>query len=161
MSVFLNLLGWDHAQVGAKAVDFAEEFSALGVTIQLNSLHSGSFVLANKPSRIEKIVKMLDDVSRSGTLSRAQASEIQGHLNFASGFFLSKALKFLLGRFDAAARFASRDKAVSIKHLRVDKEHTIGHPSKMLQVVRNESTSCSFYRRSVGRRCGFSRFGVL
>ena len=117
MSVFLNLLGWDHAQVGAKAVDFAEEFSALGVTIQLNSLHSGSFVLANKPSRIEKIVKMLDDVSRSGALSRAQAAEIQGHLNFASGFFLSKALKFLLGRFDAAARFASRDKAVSIKHL--------------------------------------------
>ena len=117
MSVFLNLLGWDHAQVGAKAVDFAEEFSALGVTIQLSSLHSGSFVLANKPSRIEKIVKMLDDVSQSGTLSKAQAAEIQGHLNFASGFFLSKALKFLLGRFDAAAKFASRDKANNIKHL--------------------------------------------
>ena len=31
----------------------------------------------------------------------------------------------------------------------------------MLQVVCNESTACSFHRRSMGRRCSFSRFGVL
>ena len=117
MSIFLNLLGWDHAQVGVKAVDFASEFSALGVTVKLDSIHQGSFTLFNKPSRIEKIVKMLDEVSEKGILSRSHAAEIQGHLNFASGFFLSKSLKFLLGKFDEAAKTASHSRASSVKHL--------------------------------------------
>ena len=118
MSLFLNLLGWDHAQVGAKAIDFAKEFAALGVSIDLASVHLvGSFTLFNKPSRIEKIVKMLDDVSHSGVLSRSQAAEIQGHLNFASGFFLSKSLKFLLGKFDAAAKASSHNKAANVRRL--------------------------------------------
>ena len=117
MSLFLNLLGWDHAQVGAKAIDFAEEFAALGVSINMASAHLGSFTLFNKPSRIEKIVKMLDDVSHSGVLSRSQAAEIQGHLNFASGFFLSKSLKFLLGKFDAAAKASSHNKAANVRRL--------------------------------------------
>ena len=117
MSVFLNLLGWDHAQVGAKAIDFSEQFDALGISLDLSSLHIGSFTLFNKPTRIEKILKMLESVSQSGVLSRAQAAEIQGHLNFASGFFLSKSLKFLLGKFDAAAKVPIQNKAASVRRL--------------------------------------------
>jgi len=101
MSLVLNLLGWDHAQVGVKATDFADEFAALGVTINLRELHLGRFVLANKEGRVPKIVQMLHQLKQQGKITRNQAAEIQGHLNFAQGFFTSKSLRFVLGQFDA------------------------------------------------------------
>ena len=101
MSLVLNLLGWDHAQVGVKATDFANEFAALGVTIKLQELHLGNFVLANKEGRVPKIIRMLRELKEQGSVSRNQAAEIQGHLNFAQGFFTSKSLRFVLGQFDA------------------------------------------------------------
>ena len=101
MSLSLNLLGWDHAQVGVKATDFANEFAALGVTIRLQELHLGRFVLANKEGRVPKIVQMLHQLKQQGRVTRNQAAEIQGHLNFAQGFFTSKSLRFVLGQFDA------------------------------------------------------------
>ena len=104
MSMVLNLLGWEHAQIGTKAVDFSEEFAALGVSIQLSALHRGSFVLANKEGRIPKIISMLERAKAQGSISKNEAAEIQGHLNFASGFFLSKSLRFLLGQFDAVSK---------------------------------------------------------
>ena len=101
MSLVLNLLGWDHAQVGVKATDFTNEFAALGVTIKLQELHLGNFVLANKEGRVPKIIRMLRELKEQGSVSRNQAAEIQGHLNFAQGFFTSKSLRFVLGQFDA------------------------------------------------------------
>ena len=101
MSMVLSLLGWEHAQVGVKATDFASEFSALGITVKLQELHLGNFTLANKEGRIPKIVQMLQKVKQQGKISRNEAAEIQGHLNFAQGFFTSKSLRFVLGQFDA------------------------------------------------------------
>lgn len=73
--------------------------------------------MSNKIRGIEKIVKKLDGVSCSGVLSRLQEAETQGHLNFASAFFVSKSLKFLLGRFDAAAKFSLQDRASTVRRL--------------------------------------------
>ena len=101
MSLVLNLLGWDHAQVGVKATDFASEFAALGITVKLQELHLGSFTLANKEGRVPKIVEMLNKLKKQGKVSRNEASEIQGHLNFAQGFFTSRSLRFVLGQFEA------------------------------------------------------------
>ena len=117
MSLVLNLLGGDHAQLGVKAFDFAPEFAALGITIKPTNLHRGSFVLANKEGRIPKIVAMLEKVKSQGTISRNEAAEIQGHLNFASGFFLSKSLKFLLGQFDAVSRIPGTVGATKLSSL--------------------------------------------
>ena len=47
LTAILNLLGWDHAQVGSKALDFAADFNVLGISVQ-QQLHVGSFVLATK-----------------------------------------------------------------------------------------------------------------
>jgi len=101
MSLLLNLLGWDHAQVGVKATDFASEFAALGITVKLQELHLGSFTLANKEGRVPKIVEMLRKLKSQGRVSRNEAAEVQGHLNFAQGFFTSRSLRFVLGQFDA------------------------------------------------------------
>ena len=103
LSAILNLLGWDHAQIGVKAIDFASDFAALGVSVNLKQLHKGSFVLANKPGRIDRICNMLRAVVEDGCISKNRASEIQGHLNFASGFYISKALQFLVAAFGRLA----------------------------------------------------------
>ena len=109
LSAVLNILGWDHAQVGIKAVDFASDFNALGINVCLKQLHRGSFVMANKAGRIERICGMLRMVEADGFISKNVASEIQGHLNFAAGFFTSRALHFLVSSF---ARLADIPKSL-------------------------------------------------
>lgn len=99
MTALLSYLGWDHAKVGAKALDFASTFNALGVSVQLSELNKGAFVLCNKEGRIEKLCAMLEVVKSRGVITKSAAAQIQGHLNFASGFFVSKALKFLVSSF--------------------------------------------------------------
>ena len=103
MSALLTLLGWDHAKVGTKAVDFAASFNALGISVQLDQLNKGSFILCNKEGRIERLCAMLTSVKSKGTISKSEAAQIQGHLNFASGFFVSKALRFLVSSFSRLA----------------------------------------------------------
>lgn len=103
LTAVLNLLGWDHAQLGSKALDFAADFNALGISVQLQQLHRGSFVLANKQGRVDRIRRMLDQVEQLGTISKSRAAEVQGHINFAGGFFTSKALKFLVASFSRLA----------------------------------------------------------
>ena len=80
--------------MGVKALDFAEEFNALGISVQLKQLHQGSFVLANKEGRVSRICKMLDLVEQQGTISKSRAAEIQGHLNFAGGFLYFQGIAF-------------------------------------------------------------------
>ena len=103
MTAVLNLLGWDHAQVGVKAIDFASDFNALGISVNLKQLHRGSFVLANKAGRVERICGMLKSVMDDGCITKNRASEIQGHLNFAAGFLTSRALQFLVASFGRLA----------------------------------------------------------
>ena len=99
MSAMLTLLGWDHAKVGVKAADFSSAFNALGISVQLGNLNKGVFILCNKEGRIERLCAMLEAVKDRGVITRSEAAQIQGHLNFASGFFVSKALRFLVSSF--------------------------------------------------------------
>ena len=86
------------------ALDFDSEFTALGASLDLSGLAQGKFVLGNKPGRVDKIVAMVKSVQEAGRITRAQAAEIQGHLNFASGFYMSRSLKFVLNKFGEAAQ---------------------------------------------------------
>ena len=90
--------------MGTKAIDFDCGFTALGASLDLSGLALGRFVLSNKPGRIDKIVAMVRSVQEAGRITRAQAAEIQGHLNFASGFYMSRSLKCVLNKFDEVAR---------------------------------------------------------
>ena len=48
----LDCLGWKHAKLSDKAIDFAAEFHALGISVQLKDLHKGLlFVQQAWPSR--------------------------------------------------------------------------------------------------------------
>ena len=95
----LDLLGWQYAQEGDKASDFALAFDALGVTYALNHAPSGGFEVANKAGRIEKICELLETVEKRGIVTGAQAAEVQGLLNFACGFFSTKTVRQLVSAF--------------------------------------------------------------
>ena len=58
-----------------------------------------TLVISNKQSRIEKLAKMLDDILDRGGINYAQASELQGLLNFAVGYFSGRSLKHLVSAF--------------------------------------------------------------
>ena len=98
-SAVLDMLGWAHAKEGDKALNFAEAFDLLGVTFDLSRVPSGVLQVSNKSSRISKICTLLDSIATSEDITAAKASEIQGLLNFAVGFFTGKSLKHLVAAF--------------------------------------------------------------
>ena len=95
----LDLLGWQYAKDGDKAADFALAFDALGVTYSLDRAPSGCFEVANKVGRVQKICDLLGAIEERGIVSGAQAAEVQGLLNFACGFFSTKAIRQLVSAF--------------------------------------------------------------
>lgn len=117
MTALLDMLGWDHAKLGTKAADFASDFNALGIQVQLANLHRGSFIMANKPGRVERIVRMLEQVAKDGVITKSKAAEVQGHLNFAVGFYTAKTLKFLVSAFDKLADLPASMSAADLRDL--------------------------------------------
>eukprot|EP00435_Cladocopium_sp_Y103_P062657 s123_g24.t1 len=93
VSSFLQMLGWKHAVSGKKAKPFAECFSALGVEYNLSNIHAGSFTIGNKPERLQRIQRMIEQVYADQRLTTSTAASIHGLLNFASSFALGKALQ--------------------------------------------------------------------
>ena len=98
-SALLDLLGWDHAKEGDKALNFSATFDLLGVTFDLSGMSLGTLVVRNKTSRIEKLCAMLDQVAKDKNISAAKASELQGLLNFAVSFYLGRSMKHLVSAF--------------------------------------------------------------
>ena len=109
ISAVFDILGWTYAKEGDKAFPFAVEFDVLGVTFNLGGISGGALVISNKHSRIEKLLKMIDDISKRGFINYAQACELQGLLNFAVGYFSGRSLKHLVSAFVplTGERFAS------------------------------------------------------
>ena len=99
VSAVLDILGWTHAKEGDKTFPFASTFDVLGVNFDLRPISDGAFVIANKPSRIEKLGKMIATIRTQGFITYAQASELQGLLNFAVGYFSGKSLKHVVSAF--------------------------------------------------------------
>eukprot|EP00438_Fugacium_kawagutii_P019704 Skav203546 [mRNA] locus=scaffold220:186544:187563:+ [translate_table: standard] len=113
----LDILGWQYAKEGDKACDFASSLDALGVTYSLLRSPRGSFEVTNKQSRIEKICDSLSSIESAGTVTSAQASELQGLLNFACSFFCAKAVRQLVSAFSPLAdnsRPKTRDRLKSL-----------------------------------------------
>ena len=98
-SAILDLLGWEHAKEGDKALGFAAAFDLLGVTFDLCSVPRGVLTIMNKASRIDKICSMLTDIEQTRSINPAKASEIQGLLNFAVSFYMGRGLKHLVSAF--------------------------------------------------------------
>ena len=154
MSSIRDSLGWLFARSGQKSVDFAEAFDALGVTF-LAKLHLGEFVVRNKPSRIAKICSILEGIAEAGTITSAQASQVQGLLNFACGFYSTKACKQLVSCFAPLADLNSKAKA---ERLGLVCKYAINLLTRLRPRKHRLTTSCArVHGRCLGRRCSIGR----
>ena len=124
-SATLDLLGWEHAKEGDKALDFSGVFDLLGVTFDLRNVSLGHFVISNKDSRVQKLCKMLEDIEAVGSITTAKASEMQGLLNFAVSFYMGRGLKHLISAF---TQFAEGQRSAKSDELRA----LCGYAKKML-----------------------------
>ena len=88
----LKALGWKFSDDPNKTHPFETEFDVLGVRLSVGSLHGGPFVMQNKPSRVEKIQKLLEDTATLEKVDKRHAQVVHGNLNFALSFFLGKSL---------------------------------------------------------------------
>eukprot|EP00435_Cladocopium_sp_Y103_P044230 s2135_g12.t1 len=73
VSDFLDLLGWKHDRTGPKG---------------------GGLILKNKKGRVEKICQKVERIRVKGSLSLTDAQELHGLLNFATGYFAGRFLKY-------------------------------------------------------------------
>jgi hypothetical protein len=95
VSDFLDLLGWRHDRTGPKGKPFAPSFDVLGMTLDLADLQrAGVVTLKNKEGRVEKIASKISGIQQEGTMSLAEAQELHGLLNFATGYFAGRSLKY-------------------------------------------------------------------
>ena len=88
----LKALGWKFSDDPNKTHPFETEFDVLGIRLSIASLHGGPFDMQNKPSRVEKIQKLLEDTAALDRVDKRHAQVVHGNLNFALSFFLGKSL---------------------------------------------------------------------
>ena len=92
---FFKILGWDIAE-GQKSLPFSHTFDALGISVQLEELHKGSFRFALKPSRTEELLATANEILETGRLSRADCQSLVGKLLFARGQMSSTAIRSII-----------------------------------------------------------------
>ena len=107
VSQFFQLLGWKHAVSGKKAQPFEGSFAALGVEYNLAQLTKGRFTVGNKPERLSRISRLINQVAKEGRVLPSMAASIHGLLNFASGFTLGKSLQMSAHGFSLLASGAT------------------------------------------------------
>ena len=89
----LDLLGWKHATTGKKSVDFSGTMQVLGVSFHLEDFWDKQITVANRPSRVQRILEMLASYSNKGTISTTEAATMHGLLNYAGGLVVGRCLK--------------------------------------------------------------------
>ena len=80
MEGLLDELGWDFARDGRKACPYSKSFEVLGAVCDLSG---GQVVLANKPSRVAKVVEAAEAWLTADWIGPSDAASMQGVLNFA------------------------------------------------------------------------------
>jgi len=94
--MFFKLVGWDFAESGAKAPDFAEAFQALGVLVNVGALHGGLVTVGNTDSRRRELIQCLLEILKVRRLTRQEALRLRGRLQFAAGSIFGRIAKSAL-----------------------------------------------------------------
>ena len=95
VSDFLDLLGWRHDRTGPKGKPFHNSFDVLGMTLELGQQQThGTVVVRKKSGRVDKIIQKVASIRKAGVLPLAEAQELRGLLNFATGYFAGRFLKY-------------------------------------------------------------------
>ena len=119
----LRLLGWSFDQEGPKATTFGRTADALGITIGLSKSEQYIMSLRNTNSRKAEILTELDEVLKTGELSKARALQLRGRLGFAEnqifGRVARKSMRVIVEHaFYAGGDSIGRDLQFALKTLR-------------------------------------------
>ena len=90
---FNKLVGWAFSESGDKVPPFSAMFQALGVNIDVSTLHNGLVKLGNTENRCKELVEFLDLVLSRGYMSKQDALRLQGQLQFTSGNVFGRVAK--------------------------------------------------------------------
>lgn len=96
VQLVLKMLGWAFAETGPKAPDFSETFQALGVLLDVRSIHRGLALVINTESRRRDLVQILTSILEDGHLSQIDVLRLRGRLQFAAGNIFGRIVKAAL-----------------------------------------------------------------
>ena len=85
INTVFRLLGWDFAEEGPKAPAFAGSALALGVRLDVSSMHLGKVWIDNTESWKTDLSSCIRDVLHTGDLHTADALRLRGRMQFTSG----------------------------------------------------------------------------
>ena len=85
VELLFKLLGWKFAVDGDKAVCFGEEFSALGVRINLKHAHQGQINFINTEKRIKELSEAIIGIIEKGRMTVLESQKLRGRMQFADG----------------------------------------------------------------------------
>ncbi|CAL1147099.1 unnamed protein product [Cladocopium goreaui] len=84
-ALLLTLLGWKFAEEGEKATCFGDDFSALGVRLNLENANLGKVSFINTEKRITELTSAIEDISRKGRMTVLESQKLRGRMQFADG----------------------------------------------------------------------------
>ena len=93
-----KLLGWSFAESGAKAPDFKGKANALGVAVDVSSLHTGVVRIDNTESRKDDLSKLVQSILSTGTLTSIEALKLRGRMQFTAGQLFGRVARMCLNQ---------------------------------------------------------------
>ena len=113
VELLFDLLGWQFAQDGDKALPFGSSFGALGIHINLSCFEKGFIQFSNTEKRKADLKELVSSIVESGCLSQAEALKLRGRLQFADGQLFGRLGKLCLKEVTDHAFSASGSKISS------------------------------------------------
>ena len=113
VELLFNLLGWQFAQDGDKALPFGSSFGALGIHIDLLGFQRGFVEFSNTDRRKADLKELILSIVEAGLLSHADALKLRGRLQFADGQLFGRLGKLCLKEITDHAFSASGSKISS------------------------------------------------
>ena len=89
----LELLGWQFAEEGLKALPFDNVFTVFGINMDLPQSRAGRVASGNKPERVQSLLAAGSGLCTKGRVERGDAASLHGQLNFAQGQYIGSELK--------------------------------------------------------------------
>jgi hypothetical protein len=108
--LLFDLLGWDFAREGDKALAFDRCFGALGIHIDLSNFDRGFIEFSNTEKRKHELQVLISSILETGVLSLPDSLKLRGRLQFAEGQLFGRIGKLCLNEITNHAFSSSSSK---------------------------------------------------
>ena len=96
IELLFDLLGWDFARDGEKALAFDQFFGALGIHVGLSNFDRGFVEFSNTEKRKLELKELISSILEAGFLSLPDSLKLRGRLQFAEGQLFGRIGKLCL-----------------------------------------------------------------